>query len=111
MESNLSVIEWKEPWRAIQFAAEIPGVQKQFEQEITIKHPLYKRGGKVIGRRIDCDDVVVVLDDGTYVNVHLVWGSGPGAYPDKWPSWFEYGSHEGFIKSMAEDALEYGDEA
>ncbi|BCR23990.1 hypothetical protein [Aquipseudomonas alcaligenes] len=103
-------IEWKEPWRAIQFAAEIPWVQKQFEQEITSKHPLHGKGGTVIGRRIDCDDVLVVLNDGAFVNVHLVWGSGPGAFPDKWPSWFSYGSQESFVQAMQQDALEYGDE-
>ncbi|QKE62475.1 hypothetical protein HNE05_03575 [Aquipseudomonas campi] len=106
----MPVIEWKQPWRAIQFAAEIPGVQNQFEQEITKAHPLFGKGGRVIGRRIDCDDVVVILSNGSYVNVHLVWGSGPGAFPDKWPAWFSYGSIESFIEAMKGDALEYGEE-
>lgn len=102
-------IDWKEPWRAIQFAAENPGVQNQFGREITSRHPLYGKGGRVVGRRIDCDDVLAKLADGTFVNVHLVWGSGPGAFPEKYPSWFTYGSLVEFVKAMGEDAIEYGE--
>lgn len=102
-------INWKEPWRAIQFAAEIPGVQKQFEGEIYPQHPLFGKGGVVIGRRIDNDDIVVRLSDGTFVNVHLVWGKGPGSFPKEYPSWFCYGSLEAFVSAMNEDAAEYGE--
>ncbi|NKC21687.1 hypothetical protein CWC29_023195 [Pseudoalteromonas sp. S4498] len=105
----MQIEEWKEPWRAIQFAAEIPHVQKQYQREITKKHPLFGKNGKVIGRRIDCDDVVVVLSDGTYVNVHLVWGTGASQFPEDYPSWFTYGSKEDFLNSMAEDSSDYED--
>ena len=103
-------IEWKIPWRALQFAAEIPGVQRQLEQEITAKHPLFGRGARALGRRIDNDDIVAILSDGTFVNVHLVWGRGPGAFPEQYPSWFLYGSQAQFINAMVDDAVEYGDE-
>nr|WP_296016738.1 hypothetical protein [uncultured Acidovorax sp.] len=83
-----SEIKWKAPWRAIQFAAEILGVQKQLDSEVTSKLPLDGKGAIVLGRRNDNDDVLAVLSDGTYVNVHLVWGSGPGAFPEEYPSWF-----------------------
>jgi hypothetical protein len=113
MKTTVSTIEWKEPWRAIQFAAEIGGVQKQLDREITSLHPLFGKGATVVGRRIDNDDVLVVLDDGTYVNVHLVWasGSGPGAFSNEYPSWFSYGSLESFTRVMHEDAAQYGDQA
>ncbi|MCK7471139.1 MAG: hypothetical protein MZU95_10435 [Desulfomicrobium escambiense] len=104
-------IEWKEPWRAIQFAAEIPGVQKQVDSEITTKHPLTGKGAIAIGRRIDNDDVLVILNDGTYASVHLVWGSGPGAFSEQYPSWYLYGSLESFLQAMQEDAAEYCNEA
>ncbi|AOW13737.1 hypothetical protein LPB72_12295 [Hydrogenophaga crassostreae] len=102
-------ITWQEPWRAIQFAAEIPGVQRQIEMEITAAHPLYGRGATVIGRRIDCDDVVAVLADGTYINVHLVWGkSGSGAAAAEYPSWLRYGDLAAFVQAVKEDAADYG---
>lgn len=106
---NVYDIEWKEPWRAIQYAAEIPSVQRQFEREITSRHPLHGKEGKVIGRRIDNDDVVALLNDGTYVNVHLVWGGGTVVYPEQYPVWFSYASLASFASSMNEDAIEYGE--
>ena len=101
--------EWKEPWRAIQYTTGTSGIQRQFDREITLQHPLHGKEGKVVGKRVDNDDVVALLNDGTYVNVHLVWGSSPGAFPDKYPSWFSYGSLASFIRAMNEDAIEYGE--
>jgi hypothetical protein len=103
-------IAWKEPWQAIQAMAEIAAVQKQLEREITARHPLYGKGATAIGRRIDNDDVLVYLEDGTLANVHLVWGSGLDAFSDQYPTWFLYGSLEAFVQAMNEDTVEYGDE-
>lgn len=113
MDTTGEGIEWEEPWRAIQFAAEIPHVQNQLERELSAQHPLYGTEARVIGRRIDNDDVVAVLRDGTYVNVHLVWatGSSPGAFPGEYPSWFTYGHQDQFIHAMQADAAEYRGEA
>ena len=105
-------IVWKTPWRAIQFDAEIPGVQRQLEREISIKHPLFGKGATAIGRRIDNDDILVVLDDGSYANVHLVWGTNGsfnGPFPEKYPSWFAYGTLQDFLNAMEQDAQDYGD--
>jgi hypothetical protein len=85
-------------------------VQRQLEREITSAHPLHGRGAQAIGRRIDCDDVVVVLADGKYANVHLVW-SKSGDPSGKWPTWFEYGRLADFVQAMNGDAEEYGDDA
>ena len=100
-------IVWKLPWRKLQFEAEIPGVQNQLELEITEVHPLSGTSPVVIGRRIDCDDVVVELGDGTYANVHLVWGKGPGAFPEQYPTFTKYQSFHEFIAEMEQDSLEY----
>jgi len=100
-------IAWKLPWRAIQFKAEIPGVQNQLELEITKVHPLYGMAPAAEGRRVDCDDVLARLNDGSYVNVHLVWGSGPGAFPEQYPSFIKYEKLQDFIASMELDSLEY----
>ena len=40
---------------------------------MTGRHPLCGQVATVIGRRIDNDDVLVALSDGSYVNVHLTW--------------------------------------
>lgn len=104
-------IRWMVPWRAIQFDAEVPGVQQQLDMEITAAHPLYGRGAVVAGRRIDNDDVVAILSDGTFVNVHLVWGrSGGGPFAHEYPSWLAYGPLEAFEAAMASDARDYGDD-
>ena len=104
-------INWKNPWRPIQFPAEIPGVQRRLKLEITSKHVLYGRGATVVGRRIDNDDVLVRLNDGSYAAVHLVCGrSSEGPFADRYPSWHLYGALESFIQAMEQDALEYGDE-
>jgi hypothetical protein len=64
-------IEWTTPWRALDETRELNGIQRELEREITPEHPLHGKGAKAVGRRIDCDDIVVCLQDGTYANVHL----------------------------------------
>lgn len=100
-------ITWKLPWRKIQFEAEIPGVQNQLEQEITDVHPLSGTSPIAIGRRVDCDDVLAKLSDGSYANVHLVWGSGSGAFPEQYPSFTRFESLIAFVKEMEQDSLGY----
>jgi hypothetical protein len=107
---SVSLIPWRSPWRAIQFAADIPGVQAQLEIEITPKHPLFGRSAIVVGRRIDCDDVLVTFKDDTYANVHLVWGRS-GDNSGEYPSWFPYGGLPEFVTAMNGDAEEYGNES
>ncbi|UAA38440.1 hypothetical protein KIH87_17440 [Paraneptunicella aestuarii] len=91
----------------IQFDSEIPGVQKQVELEITKVHPLFRKTPIVIGRRIDNDDVLTRLSDGSYASVHLVWGSGPEAFPEDYPSFQLYSSLQEFLAVMDIDAEDY----
>lgn len=100
-------ITWKLPWRKIHFKAEIPGVQSQLELEITDAHPLSGTSPVAIGRRIDCDAVLAKLNDGSYANVHLVWGTGPGAFPEQYPSFTKYETLEEFFAAMEQDSLEH----
>jgi hypothetical protein len=99
-------IVWNPPWRAILSEQEMFGVQSQLEREITVRHPLSGRGATAVGRRIDRDDVLVVFRDGTYANVHLVWGRTE-PYSDKYPLWFAYGMLQDFLSAMDKDAEEY----
>ena len=61
-------LTWKLPWRGIQFDADIPHVQNQLESEITEKHPLWDTKPIAIGRRVDCDDVLAKLNNGTFAS-------------------------------------------
>jgi hypothetical protein len=57
---------------------------------------------------VDNDDVVARLEDGTFVNVHLVWGGSMLArLSAEYPSWFSYGSPAEFMAAMERDAAEY----
>lgn len=110
-------LKWSTPWRPLFTDQEMAGLQRQIGREITKPHPLFGRGATIKGRRIDNDDVLVSLDDGSYANVHLVWGSSehsgapiPSPFAHEYPSWFLYGSLEDFARAMQDDAQEYGDE-
>lgn len=85
-------------------------MQRQLDRELTAAHPLWGKGAQVIARRVDCDDVAVTLDDGTYATVHLVWGSGPDPCPAEYPSTVIYRSLPEFLAAMHEDAKEYDEE-
>lgn len=100
-------IYWKFPWRKIQFEAEISVVQNQLELEITAVRPLSSKAPIAIGRRVDCDDVLAKLNDGSFANLHLVWGKGPGAFPEHYPNCIKYENLPGFIAEMEKDSLEY----
>jgi hypothetical protein len=50
---NAMDIPWRLPWRALQFKAEIPAVQCQFEKEVTARHKLWGKEGRVAGRRVE----------------------------------------------------------
>ena len=101
-------IAWKAPWRAVDDPDERDGVQARLEHEIHWRHPLRGRRAKVIGRRIDNDDIVAVVDDGTLVNVHLVWQDDALAWTRRdWPTWYAYGSRDAFVAAMEEDAVDY----
>ena len=104
-------IDWKAPWQAIQAGPQTHSIQHRLQHEITPSHPLFGKGAIALGLRRDNDDILAVLSDGTFVNVHLVWGNGPESFPDKYPSWFVYGTSEDFATAMQQDAQEYGDVA
>jgi len=100
-------IEWLEPWRPLTYEVEVPRIQQQLEREITEVHPLYNRAPKVLGRRFDNDDVLVVLSDETFARVHLVWGKGPGSFPTECPSWSIHNSLASFLEQMQQDSADY----
>lgn len=103
-------ITWKRPWRPLQSGAEIQGLQRELEKEVGPQHPLWGRSAKVIGRRVDNDDVLVHLSDGSFASVHLVWHGRIDAYPATYPTTLIYSSISEFVSQMRQDAVEYGEE-
>ncbi|WP_157578785.1 hypothetical protein [Rudaea cellulosilytica] len=93
-------IDWMAPWQAITAGQQALAIQRRLEHEITPAHRLFDKGATAIGLRRDNDDVVAVLSNGAFVNVHLVWGSEPEPFPDRYPDWFAYGTIESFITAM-----------
>ena len=102
-------LSWTAPWRAVVDAAEAAGLEQQLAREIGRRHPLHGRPLKVIGRRVDGDDVVALAPDGTCVNVHLTWSHGAWRrwFSRDWPTWFAYGPVRAFAAAMAKDAADH----
>ena len=70
-------IDWMSPWQAVESEETFNSLQRQLMLELRELHVLSNLHPRVIGRRVDNDDVAVVLHDGRYATVHLVW-------PAKW---------------------------
>lgn len=61
------------PWQAAEPQKMRDRLQGQLEFEIGRQHPLFGTYPRVIGRRIDNDDVAALLHDGRYATIHLPW--------------------------------------
>ena len=77
-------MELLEPWRAVTFD-ESTALGEELLREITKGHALYGQPVRAVARRIDCDDVLFALEDGTdqVAIVHLTWSAGE---PLPWPN-------------------------
>lgn len=77
--------ELPEPWELIDNDALRLTILNELKQELGSQHTLYKMPLTAIGRRIDRDDVLMQLEDGSgYVIVHLTWAGRVEADP-RWP--------------------------
>lgn len=110
MSTTFENIEWRLPWRPLNHASDIPGLQRQLERELASGHPLWGRNAEVVGRRVDNDDVLVRCRDGKLATVHLDWGTGPHAYPSEYPSIVHHESLTAFQQVLDGDSKDYGDE-
>lgn len=109
LQMGIDKLDWLAPWRPLATEQEAIGLQRQLDREVTERHPLFGRGAAVKGRRIDNDDIVVVLFDGAYVVVHLTWRvSDGGPFADNYPEWLSYESLEDFVAAMLKDSRAYG---
>jgi hypothetical protein len=103
-------IIWKGPWNPIQSGAEALGLQSELDKEVSPRHALWGTSPKVIGRRMDNDDVLVRVDDGRLACVHLLWNGRIDQFPDKYPWTVFYASAAEFQSEMEQDAADYGQE-
>jgi hypothetical protein len=110
MKKTIEDIQWRAPWRPLTHPLDLPALQNQFRRELAEGHPLWDRDAKVVGRRVDSDDVLVVCSDGAVATVHLDWATGPHRFPDEYPSVVAHESLTEFQKVVDEDALEYGED-
>jgi hypothetical protein len=79
--------DYPEPWYQIVDERQRADLEVELRKEIGDRHPLVGMRIKVIARRDDRDDILVVLDDGEngrIAEVHLTWGGKKEERPD-WP--------------------------
>ena len=78
-------ISWREPWYPVEDANLRAAIQAELAREVGPLHPLRETEPVVIGKRDDCDDVVVSLSNHRFAIVHLVWHGGIDHYSDQFP--------------------------
>ena len=106
MPTHMKIIEWIEPWEAVEQPAE--SLNAELKKEVPPEHPLYGRSANAIGHRIDCDDVLFELSNGTLAVVHLTWSGKQDQHP-QFPWTTQFQSIDEFIENaMIPDAKEYG---
>jgi len=76
--------EWPDGWRAPE-KREVTAIESELRAEIGDGHTLYNQELKLIARRDDQDDVLVVLQDGRVAKVHLTWRGSTERDPN-WPT-------------------------
>jgi hypothetical protein len=103
---NMEKIEWIDPWEQIENGG--PDLVTELQKELPLQHVLYGLKVSAIAHRIDCDDVLFQVDDGSFAIVHLTW-SGKQDKNVKFPWTIKYSDIDEFIKkALIPDAKEYG---
>ena len=63
-----------EPWEALN-SSQATVFVREIETEVAPEHPLHRIAFRAIARSRGADDVLVEMDDGRVVAVHLTWSS------------------------------------
>lgn len=100
-------ISWKEPWRELDSDEEKNGLQNELNNELSDKHILWGLRPEVIGRRVDNDDILVLLSDNRVAIVHLTWSGAVDRLSDVFPGTIMYQTIDEFLSQMEYDAIEY----
>lgn len=80
-------IELPEPWYWTD-----QSLISQLEREISSNHILFDKKVETLARRLDNDDVLFLVEDSSFVVVHLTWSNNShndGRFPisEKYDSW------------------------
>lgn len=95
-------VAFREPWYEIEDEIHRAALQRQYDLEISEEHPLSGKKGRVIGKHVGTDDVLIQLADGRFAIVHLTWSTGPG--DATWPEATVYPSAPDVSQVIAKDA-------
>jgi hypothetical protein len=79
-------MEWLEPWEPIESNQTATALEERLRVEVAHGHKLFGIPVVAVARRVDCDDVLFALLDGSrrVAVVHLTWTSRPPDTPP-WP--------------------------
>lgn len=64
---------WDADWHGIDDPEQARGLERELARELPRDHILAGRTVTALGRRAGRDDVLFLLDDGTFAQVHLTW--------------------------------------
>jgi hypothetical protein len=79
-------ILWLDEWNVISSEDEAAVLQEELGKELSDKHPMFKYKPRIIARDEASDDVLAILNNGTFASIHLTWSSKVDQFPDKFPS-------------------------
>ncbi|MBD2724550.1 hypothetical protein [Hymenobacter armeniacus] len=101
------LIDFIEPWVAVD--SERASFEEEFRCELSPDNVLSGYNVQVIGRRVDCDDVLFEVRDEKanfkLALVHLTWSGKVEA--KRWPMTKVFADEEAFIKQMTLDTQDY----
>ncbi|MDA0150266.1 hypothetical protein [Vibrio sp. LaRot3] len=101
-------INWPEPWWHLDENVSVrAGIQKELQCEIGPKHPLWQLKPMAIAKNDANDDVIVLLNDGRFACVHLVWSGKIDQFPDKYPSSIVFDCVAGLQSYIDEESEHY----
>jgi hypothetical protein len=87
--------------REPQAAAIAAACQRELAVEISGGHPLHGTTWRLLARRLDCDDLALVLVGGEHAVVHLTWSGRTERHP--WPDTRIYPDRDALLASYRDD--------
>ena len=97
---------YSEPWSNIEDYSPAHGAALLTEMatELPVGHELYGKSSKILAKREDRDDVLVICDNKFYV-VHLTWSNKKEVLP--YPETKSYDSLELLQEQLEKDSLNF----
>jgi hypothetical protein len=92
--------QWPEPWQPVADRERLL-LEQELQRELGDGHRLAGLSLKIVARRDDRDDVLVVIDSGVVAEVHLTWSGRREADP-RWPTARIFGSMDEWRLSCGE---------